>query len=490
MFSTLSKKFGSDKDYAPRVAILAMRQRVLDGTLYDKLKYDFHEERTDAGEYIKLADRKPSVRYNLSKIVVDDSVSLLFGEARFPKIVCEDRASAEELKQIVDETGLDDVMQEAAFRGSIGSVAVWMRVLENRLFFDVMDTLYLTPTWRPEAPDTLQSVTEQYKVRGDALKAIGYDIPDSDAGVQFWFRRVWDDQNETWYLPWKVNPRPGDPGPQIDEAKSVNHRLGFVPIVWIKNLPGGDAIDGLCTFKPAIETQIEMEYQLSQAGRGLKYSSDPTLLIKDPASEEGAPVIKGGSNALVVDEKGDAKLLEISGRASEAVIKYVETLRQMALESIHGNRSSADKLAMAQSGRALEILHQPLIWLADKLRTSYGTRALLPLVKMAIAARRVYPLRLNNRDMIQFPTDLRVSLNWPDWFHPTMTDKAQEGERVIRLYSGGLLSRETGLGVIQDNNGFPDIEAEASRIDADTAAKDARAIKMGAAVTATDPLTT
>ena len=36
----------------------------------------------------------------------------------------------------------------------------------------------------------------------------------------------------------------------------------------------------------AIETKIEIDYQLSQAGRGLKYSSDPTLLIKEPATSE------------------------------------------------------------------------------------------------------------------------------------------------------------------------------------------------------------
>ena len=69
--------------------------------------------------------------------------------------------------------------------------------------------------------------------------------------------------------------------PEIDEARTVHHGLGFVPLVWVRNLPGpsatGDANDGACTFRAAIETQIEIDYQLSQAGRGLKYSSDPTL---------------------------------------------------------------------------------------------------------------------------------------------------------------------------------------------------------------------
>src|ERR1700691_1870063 len=131
----------------------------------------------------------------------------------------------------------------------------------------------------------------------------------------------------------------------VDEARSVPPALGFVRCVWIRNLPGasasGDPVDGACTFRAAIETQIEIDYQLSQAGRGLKYSSDPTLLIKEPAASDGQ-LIRGGGNALVVSEKGDAKLLEIGGTAANAVIDYVRTLREFALEGVHGNRANAD----------------------------------------------------------------------------------------------------------------------------------------------------
>ena len=176
---------------------------------------------------------------------------------------------------------------------------------------------------------------------------------------------------------------------EIDEARSVQHGLGFVPIVWIRNLPGpsstGDAADGACTFRAAIETQIEIDYQLSQAGRGLKYSSDPTLLIKEPATTD-SEIVKGAGNALVVSEKGDAKLLEIGGTASAAVIEYVRTLRELALESVHGNRANADRLTAAQSGRALELMNQGLIWLADNLRVSYGEGALLALARMVLRA--------------------------------------------------------------------------------------------------------
>ena len=54
-------------------------------------------------------------------------------------------------------------------------------------------------------------------------------------------------------------------------------------------------------------------------------------------------MVKGAGNALVVSEKGDARLLEIGGTASAAVMEYVRTLREFALESVHGNRANADR---------------------------------------------------------------------------------------------------------------------------------------------------
>ena len=157
----------------------------------------------------------------------------------------------------------------------------------------------------------------------------------------------------------------------MDTGRSVRHGLGFVPLVWIRNLPGGVAPDGACTFRSAVETGIEIDYQLSQAGRGLKYSSDPTLLIKEPAGLEGE-LVRGAGNALVVSEKGDARLLEIGGTAAGAVLDYVRVLRDLALEGVHGNRADPSRLGAPQSGRALELMNQGLVWLADNLRVSYG----------------------------------------------------------------------------------------------------------------------
>lgn len=469
MFETISDLVPRDGAYPARARVLDLLRRVLDGTLYDVLPYQFHEERTGGGDYVPLRSRRPSVRYALCRTVVEDSVSLLFSEAHFPALDSPDKAVASALADIVKESGLNHVMVEAALRGSVGSVAVLMRVLRGRVFFSVLDTTYLIPRWDPEAPDTLSSVTEQYKVPGATLVAAGYDLVEPD--LDHWFMRCWDTTAETWFLPWPVG---GDTSPPMpDDLRTVRHGLGFVPVAWVRNLPGpsvtGDPADGACTFRAAVETSIEIDYQLSQAGRGLKYSSDPTLLIKEPATTD-TEIVKGAGNALVVSEKGDAKLLEIGGTASAAVIEYVRTLRELALESIHGNRSNADRLTAAASGRALELMNQPLVQLADRLRVSYGEGALLTLARMVVRASNVFGLTVLGQTIPPLDESARLSLRWPDWYPANADDRQRDAQTLATLARNGQISRQTAVKAIAGTYDIEDVPAELARIVADTTA--------------------
>jgi hypothetical protein len=464
MFATLCGFIPADPDYPARTRRLDILGRVLDGTLYDVLPYDFHEERNAAGEYIQLRQRRPSVRYPLARVVVDDSLALLFGEGHFPTVDCADREIRGWIGEVIRDSGLNEVMMEAALRGSVGSVAVLMRVLRGRVFFAALPSLYLLPEWDPQAPDTLLAVTERYKVPGRILAAQGYEIGEPTA--DYWFMRRWDAEAETWFLPWPVAS--GVQGPVEDAQRSVRHGLGFVPVVWVRNLPGGDSVDGGSTFRDAVETGIEIDYQLSQAGRGLKYSSDPTLLIREPAGIEGA-LVRGAGNALVLSEKGDAKLLEIDGAASAAVIEYVRTLREFALEGVHGNRASPERLAVAQSGRALEMMNQGLVWLADNLRVSYGG-ALLKLARMVLLASSRYPLVAGGQAVPAMDGAARLSLAWPRWYAPTAQDRNQDALTLASLAGAGMISVETAVKSIADEYAIDDVAAELERIRQENAA--------------------
>ncbi|TCG09352.1 hypothetical protein BZM27_06000 [Paraburkholderia steynii] len=477
MLKTLQKSLPQDKDFPERTFRVQMLQRVLNGTLYDELPHAFHEEKTDADEYVPLRDRRPCVKTNLCRTVVDDSVALLFAEGHFPSVEIEGADRKAALAKLLKEIRLNEVMINAATRGSVGSVAVQFKVLQKRVFLDVLDTDYLTPKWNPEAPDTLLSVTEKYKVKGSALAEQGYTIKTDELGASFWFQRVWDENAETWFTPWKVADE--NQTPVVDNGKTVKHELGFVPIVWIRNLPGGDAVDGLPTFpNEAIETQIEIDYQLSQAGRGLKYTSDPTLLIKEPAFGGEGPTVKGAANAIKVSENGDAKLLEINGTGAAAVLEYVKHLREIALETMHGNRTSPEKMATAQSGRAMEMMQMGLVWLADRLRISYGEYAILEIVSMIAKASKKFKLTFKNGEKVgDFDPAKDASLRWPAWHAPTVSDLQTMANTLRTLCDAGLMSRETAIKVLADAYDIEDAAAEKALADADMAERNADAQK-------------
>lgn len=466
-FKTLQSTYPVDKDYPPRTFRLSALNRVLTGTLYDELPHAFSEEKNGAGEYIPLAQRRPSARTRICGTVVNDSVSLLFSEGHFPAIECADEPTRDALAKLAKESNLNEVMIDAAMRGSVGSIAVLLRVLKGRVFFTVMETVYLTPTWDPEAPDTLTLVVERYKVRGDVLAGMGYAIPTDKQSENFWFQRTWNESAETWFLPQSLEDAKEGKPPAVDTTRTVTHGLGFVPMVWAKNLPGGDNIDGRQTFpNEAIDIQIEADYLLSQGGRGLKYQSDPTLHIKEPAfNPNGGALVKGAANAIITSADGDAKLLEISGDAAAAVLEWVKGLRELALEGAGGNRANADKLSAAQSGRAMELMNQALIWLSDKLRISYGEGALLDLLNMVVRAAAKYPLvDKKGRDVGALNADDDLSLRWPQWYAPTYADKQTQADTLDVLRLAGLLSTTTAVKSLAPSYDIADPVAEIAQI--------------------------
>lgn len=479
MFKTLQATFPADKDLPTRAFRLEMLQRVLDGKLYDNLPHDFHEEKAPNGEYVELRKRRPSVRYRLCGLVVDDSVSLLFSEAHFPAIESKTPETREQLEKLVKETKLNERMIHAATRGSVGSVVLFLRVLKDRPFIDVLETTFLTPVWRKDAPDTLAKVVERYKAKGSELVEAGYEVADEDLSATFWFRREWDDAAENWFVPQKIVPGEKLAAPAIDTGRTVKHGLGFVPMIWVKNLPGGDDVDGNPTFPDeAIDTSIEIDYLLSQGSRGLKYSSDPTLLIKEPAFAEQGAVVRSASNALVVSADGDAKLLEINGTAAAAIVEYARAMRELALESMHGNRANADKLSAAQSGRAMELMNQALIWLADRLRISYGEGALLELLGMIVLASEKRSLKFKDGTDVGKLAGDGLALRWPRWYQPTASDQQETASTLSTLVDSSIISLETATKVVAADYDVEDVGAERAQADKELAARNAEAQKQ------------
>lgn len=466
MYRYLSNLVTKDKDYPERTWQLTVYNKFLDDSIYDCLEYEFFEERNQQGEYIPVAKRSPSVIYSLPGIVVRDAASFLFGEGRFPAIDCgEDKDTPNIIEDIIKDCQINDRMIEAANVGSVGSVALWLKVIEGRLFVEVLPTTFLMPTFKKTEPDVLESVVEKYKVKGQTLKDLGYDISKDDLAKMFWFKRVWDATSETWFKPWLVNDSKAVE--VVDKDKSVSHSLGFVPMVWIVNLPQGSSIDGQCTFKAAIPISIEINYQLSQAGRGLKYSSSPTTVLRTDVIDDETTRIVG--DTLVIPQEANAELLEISGDAAKAVIDYARELRKLGLESVGGSRADSDKISATSSGRAMELMNQSLINLADKLRSCYGEVGLIKLLRMIIKVRQSMELYNSQGEKIQqIPNNVKITLKWPRWFASTATDRQSDAAALSTLKGAGLISTKTAVSSIAADYDIEGIDEELAEIEGES----------------------
>jgi hypothetical protein len=472
VWKALRDKYQLPQGYPARTARLDALERVRDGSMYDVLRHAFHEEKTGANEYIPLRDRRPSVRNNLCKRAVRSSAAMLFSEHHFPEVDHPDEETKATLRQIIADTALALTMGQAAYVGSVGSVALWLRVLKGRVFVDALPTKYLTPKWNPDAPDTLESVTERRQLKGSELADMGYAINPNDADVPHWWQRVWTAQAEQWFTPQKLDDKTP---PQLDRGKTVTHDLGMVPLVWIRNLPSQDPIDGEPTFDDeAISTQIEIEYQLSQAARALRYAGDPLLLVKEPAMDGGGQFVRSASNAMVVGKDGDAKLVEIDGAASEAVVNFVKYLTQITRDQLHLPNVDPEKLSAAQSGRALELLMDALVQLCDQLRTTYGTEGLQRLLQMIVKVGSSSQLIGPNGSAYPELKDGPVTLKWPKWFAPTSTE-LQSIANTLRIHTdAGHMSQESAIGITAPLYDIADVRAEQTRITADEAKRAAQ----------------
>lgn len=458
----------------PHLPLRALRNTILtafrDGSFFDVLETAFQQETDSNGSYIPLRRRRPALHVSWVNEVIEDVAALLFGQGHFPEVESDNEDLVEVLTDLVDDADLRSVMTEAVIRASVGSAVLFVRFLgisgHLRPLVSVSDSTFITPIFSDKEPWKLIVLVERYKVKGSALREMGYRIADDDLQADFWWKMTWDTVSETGFVPVKVeidkNGKVND-ATTADKKRSVRHDLGFVPAVWIR-LPGGDAIDGRCLFSQAMDTVVEADYQLSQLGRGLKYSQDPLKVISMGGDvPDDLKKIVSGSDMLVLPEGSEAKLLETNGEASRTVMEYVALLRRYAVRAISGSPVDPERLTVPQSGRAMEILNMPLIQLADRMRNVFGD-VLLSLFKVVLAGADKRPVEVSGKPIPKgLPTD-GLRLRWPAWYPPTAMDRLQNVQAVSGAVQSHALSTESAVRFTAEYFDVDSVEDEIKRV--------------------------
>ena len=477
---------GLDSEYpigtSARFKALDGYERVLKGTLYQHIAHPFEKE-YDGNTYIPMRQRRPAVIFNIASIITNQVAGLMFGDEQAPTIRCWNRDGAEgenpfdrlenALEVIIDRLDLEACMMESVVEGSVGSCAIVLRSLPDKsAWWDVVPGKYCRPVYADNDPRTLIALSRIYNTTGQDLIDAGYEDVDGagiDANRTYWMRVVLDKVAELCYLPLTAEKyqRLGqmDPNTQrkiewaLDTERCFDHPFKVVPAIWITNLIGKSGVDGPCTYAAIVDLSVEIDYMLSQIGRGFRYSADPLLAIsrgelagqgysgpigENTMRDSGGKIAKTSSNVIELEQGAKADMLEIAGTGLSAARDYVKTLREYAMEVLGGLKSDAEHEKGVQSGRALEMLYETLKLLVKRQRVAYGNRGLIPLLKLIMHAVTVGAIEVEDVDAKDLNAKAPMRLIWPQMITPHGSDLLAEAS-ALQLLAGGSMRNPVRL---------------------------------------------
>ncbi len=320
--------------------------------------------------YIPLTQRRPSAPLRLGKQIVNSFTKLVFGEDRFPDIVCkQDEVTQDFLKALSEEAKLQVIMIQARDKaGSQGAVGISWYFHNGKPVVEVHDvkTLHVhawadKSNWRPA------HVTKCYKHRRPVWDADRKQIVDKE----FWYRRDWTQKADILYVEVEAKSD-SEPAWQIDEARSSVHGDGFCHLIWMQNVPDKECADGRPDYDGLYEKLDELDVLNSVVCRGTKSNCDPTLVLKmEQEAIGGAMVRKGTDHALAVGEDGAADYLEISGSGLKIAMELIAELKQQALDEAECVIPDPDKVAAGSvSSVTLQLVYAPMMSRTSLMRTT------------------------------------------------------------------------------------------------------------------------
>jgi hypothetical protein len=228
---------------SPRYCQLENFEKWAEGRQYDSKQGWF-----DESGGVPLWERAPAVVYPVVDIAANSFVDLLLGEGRFPKFttkLSEDESDEDNGLSPEQSADVDRFIREthrlcrfraysrdASYSGMIcGSTAAIHGVRAGKPFVDLVPAKWCEPELGQEGEvlklEVRYPYQEQFKDRSGkwAVRAKLY-------------RRVIDDKRDVEYLPGDAAESGIEPDWKENKARSVDHGLGFCPVIWYPFMRG------------------------------------------------------------------------------------------------------------------------------------------------------------------------------------------------------------------------------------------------------------
>jgi len=411
-------------------------------------------------DFIPIRKRAPHLRFNLAKVLCSRVASKLVGSRQFPKLLVEnDPETQEYFRFILKASRLRASFVEPMKRILCSGSGLVRYFVENGQF---ATQFFLAKHVRPELDEAGNIVSARIRFIFDDVN----DRDDLGRPKKKWFQLDLGQNEEIIY----DNPE-FEPGsePLFQIVETIEHNSGFVRAEWFKT-DMGEKTDGFSIIEDVLNLVDEINYSLSQSSQTLGYNLDPQLVVKGMNMEELEQLIRSSSKAWNIGKEGEAKFIESNLNSIERAEEHRNKIRTLIMDVTRVLLMDPEKIAgHAQSGKALEVLHGPLVELIDELRPAIGQGISRLVSKMAVtnllitASGETAPVTIPSGFQ---PSTLEAELSWPPIFPVTMEDLQKKVSVASSAANARLISRETLTRWLAKDFDVEDIELEIQKIEA------------------------
>lgn len=411
------------------------------------------------GQYIPVRQRCPRIQYEFAKMLAARLASKLVGSRTFPLFKIEEDPDTESYLMAVKQSGrLKSYLVEPVRRMIVaGSTFVRFYIVEGQ--FKVQG--YLSKWCYPEFDQAgnLKSIRIQYVYEDEA------DRDSQSKPKKKWYKLELGQEKDVMY----DNPEfTGDSDPKFKVKSSVEHGLGFVQGEWLKTSEKTNSIDGDSLIEPVLGFIDELNYSLSQSSTAVQYNQDPQLALSHMDEEDVDKLIRSSAKAWNLGKEGEANFIEAGMTGVEKAMELRDKVRMSIQDVTRIIMLDPEKIVgNAQSAKAMEVLHGPMVELIEELRPMLEKSLTSLVIKMAMANMMVAdsgapsPITMPEGYV---PQSMNVVLQWPEIFPMTMQDLQQKVAIVNQITTANVISRETAMKWIAKDFGIENIEEELAKI--------------------------
>lgn len=450
---------GDSKKILYRKEQLAVYDRYYEGTQYDHLK------EWDAAcceeDYVAIRKRRPRINYNFAKVFCSRIASKLVGLSNYPSVTVEDDPDTTEFLKVLQKTAMlqSRMMLPISRLLAAGSVFVRFQIIGQAIKVEWYCSKYCYPKF--DEAGNLQELDVKYVYEDEQ------DLDSKKNPKQKWFKMTLGTMRDVLY-----NAPEYKPGvePEFEEVSSVDHGLGFVQGEWFRTAEEKFTPDGPSMIADILDFIDELCYNLSQSSQAISYNQDPQTIINGMDEEELDNLVKSSTKAWNLGKDGKAQLLESNMGGVKAASEFRDKIRLAIQDVARLVLLDPEKVVgSAQSGKAMEVLHGPMVELINELRPMIekGMKSLI--LKMALTV-----LILNEQGFEgpitipdgYKPQSLDLVFDWPPIFPLTVADLKEMIGVVTAVTSANIFSREWGtrwLSKIKEF-GVDDVEGEIQRV--------------------------